>query len=539
MNYIIPNLLSESDCLTLLARIPSDSMQIVYVDPPWFPKIDKRNYRVSIALNAHLAFLSQVLQQCHRVIGSRGLVVFHATPKIENHIRFTLDQIFGASHYQTTVILPLKRLMSRSRRPVVGHDSLLFYSKTDDFVFNDVSRPLTAGEKAQLFSYRDSGGLYRLRDLTIPVKLKRTQFSWGAYAPPEGRTWRFSEAQLNEMFRRGEIVLSPYSKTPKQKVYIQDSVSIEVGSIWNDLPELTPPSTGKPFSQKPLELLERIILMTSDPDDTVLDPFCGAGVTASAASNLQRKWILCDSSQQAINATKRRLDVGESGSHVAYRQINESELAKIPVKPSFQYRYTITGLEQELVANPSAWRFLKESGTPVQLLYAMRALSFPENYYSCFISYSHADKAFAEWLYETLSMRGVVCWLDEHEILPGDNIYDAVNQGMYSHDKVLLCCSKSSLSSWWVDNEINKAFAKEQTLQKQRGAKVLVMTPIDLDGYLFEWNDGKADQVRSRLAADFKGWQGDIIGFERQIDSILKSLRADGGGRRSPPEPKL
>jgi hypothetical protein len=69
-------------------------------------------------------------------------------------------------------------------------------------------------------------------------------------------------------------------------------------------------------------------------------------------------------------------------------------------------------------------------------------------------------------------------------------------------DKILLCCSESSLTSWWVDNEIGTAFEKEPQLMEDRGAKVLV--PLNLDGCLFSdrWQSGYQAQVRRRLAAD-------------------------------------
>lgn len=188
--------------------------------------------------------------------------------------------------------------------------------------------------------------------------------------------------------------------------------------------------------------------------------------------------------------------------------------------------------------------FLRGCGVPEEVIIHFRyffATAVIE-FYSCFISYSHADKAFARRVHDTLQARGIRCWLDEKQMVPGQDIYEEVDRGIKLWDKVLLCASEQSLTSWWVDGELERLFEKERGLMKERGHKVRALIPLDLDGYLFSerCTTAKKTEIKSRLAADFKGWDGDGGNaiFEREMERVIKALRTDEG-REEPPPKKL
>jgi hypothetical protein len=128
-----------------------------------------------------------------------------------------------------------------------------------------------------------------------------------------------------------------------------------------------------------------------------------------------------------------------------------------------------------------------------------------------------------------------------HQLLPGGDSHEGIDRGIRHWDQVMLCASKASLTSWWVDGEINRAFQKEAQIMKERGKKVLALIPLNLDGFLFsaDYQSGKKAEITSRAAANFVGWEKDHALFNRELAKVIRALRTGEGDREQPPPARL
>jgi uncharacterized protein YjbI with pentapeptide repeats len=184
--------------------------------------------------------------------------------------------------------------------------------------------------------------------------------------------------------------------------------------------------------------------------------------------------------------------------------------------------------------------FLRGCGLPDSLIdYLPYLLQEATQFFSCVISYSHKNEAFAKRLFETLQGRSIRCWLDDKGLIPGDDIYEPVDRDIPTWDKIVLCCSEASLTSWWVDNEIRMALEREQQVTKERGERVEAIIPLNLDDYIFGegWKSGYRVEILHRLTANFLNWETDDATFNAQTEMVIQALRSGEGGR--PQAPKL
>ncbi len=140
-------------------------------------------------------------------------------------------------------------------------------------------------------------------------------------------------------------------------------------------------------------------------------------------------------------------------------------------------------------------------------------------YYSCFISYSHEDQAFAEQLYTDLQTSSVHCWFAPENMKIGDKIRDRTDRGIQHYDKFLLVLSEHAVASDWVEKEVETAFEEERLQHK------LILFPIRLDNEVTSTQQAwAADIRRMRYIGDFTGWR-DAQAYQRALHRLLRDLK--------------
>ena len=308
---MITNAIYLARCQDLFPRLPSDTFTIVYLDPPFFG--GTRNWGGTDPSNADLQdyfdFLVEVFWQSHRALAENGTLFVHLEPQNSGYIRVMLDRIFGSGNFRSELVLPGNRARFR-RGPGSDHRSILLYTKSNEFIYNPPMRRLTDAEIEKRFHYGDERARYYRKNLIGPVTRPSLVYEWHGILPPDGRSWVVTKERLNQLHDEGRVDFGLSKSLPSLKVYLSDEAPMaQVGSIWDDLPFRPGKDESEPFvTQKPLALLERVVKMSSNPGDIVLDPFCGSGTTMVAAQRCGRRWIGCDTYEEAYSITLLRLE---------------------------------------------------------------------------------------------------------------------------------------------------------------------------------------------------------------------------------------
>lgn len=313
------NRLFWGDNLHVMRQLPSESIDLIYIDPPFF---SGRNYNVIFGdqnelrsfsdiweggMPGYLIWLNARLYEMKRLLKKTGSIYVHCDWHASHYIKVEMDKIFGPGNQKNAITWkrqPPRGAKATSKQYARNSDTLFYYTRSaDDYTWNPQYRPYSADYIRVKFTYQDSNGRrFRVGDI-------------GDY----------SEKSIAEFRKKGKIYDYPSGKIGLKR-FLDEQKGEAISDIWADIPEVNSMAKeriGYP-TQKPEALLERIISASCPDGGVVADFFTGGGTTAAVAQRLSRRWIACDQSRVAVAITADRLT----------RQVEEQTGKMFPV-PDF------------------------------------------------------------------------------------------------------------------------------------------------------------------------------------------------------------
>jgi DNA modification methylase len=315
------------DNLDQLKKLPDNCVDLIYIDPPfnsnrnyevfWGETKEKRSFADRHAsTQAYIDFMRPRCVQLARVLKKTGSFYYHCDWHASHYVKVMLDQIFGENNFVNEVIWKRQSAHSDAKQGSkhLGrvHDTVFLYvGSGKTHTFNHQYRPYSDDYVDKFYKYTEpeTGRRYRLSDITAP----------GGAAPSKGnpcyeflgvtRYWRYSKENMQKLYEEGRIVQRKPGLVPAYKRYLDEGKGVAVGSVWDDINPIHGSSAerlGYP-TQKPVALLERILQLSSNEGDIVLDAFCGCGTALVAAEQLGRQWIGVDVSPTACRVMAKRL----------------------------------------------------------------------------------------------------------------------------------------------------------------------------------------------------------------------------------------
>ena len=300
--------------------------------------IQSANLNAGEDMGAYLCWMAIRVIEMRRVLKPTGSIYLHCDPTASHYLKTMMDAIFGRENFRNEIVW--KRTTSKkkqARRFGSVHDIILFYSKSKDFIWNNLLLPHDPSYVQEAYSKDDNNGRgpYRLSGLTQAGWRRggESGMDWrGISMEAQGKHWitplgdglgdwivenvipNFREiegtlARLDALDEHGLIYWPANGSMPRLKRYLAAVSGTAQTDIVDDIQGLnsaSPEYTGYP-TQKPTELYKRLIKASSNPGDIVLDPFAGSATTCAAAEQLGRKWIGIDINEDALESIHKRL----------------------------------------------------------------------------------------------------------------------------------------------------------------------------------------------------------------------------------------
>lgn len=380
------NLVIRGECVSACAYLKEKGIlvDLVYIDPPFASGADysktvyiRQNPKLAKALKQaeeeleiedlksfeekmygdvwdkekYLNWMYENLCAIKSVMSETASIYVHLDYHIGHYVKILMDEIFGEGNFINEIVWRRKggTALGTMQRLSVAYDTIFIYSKSEDYTLKPVYTEADEEYIEQQFRYSDTDGRrYMITVLRSPNPRPNLMYDYKGYKmPPNG--WAITKENMEDLEHKGYLHF-PDSKDKQiyKKIYLDEYQGKAINNLWTDISTLKGSNSELVgyATQKPEELLERIINMSSDENMIVADFFGGSGVTAAVANKLNRRFIHCDVGINSIQTVRDRL-IAQKNSPASFSVLEIKDgvsLFRNPVQTMEKLKSLVPGL---------------------------------------------------------------------------------------------------------------------------------------------------------------------------------------------------
>lgn len=309
--------------LALKALLPEyeGKIKCIYIDPPYNTGNAFEHYDDSVEHSTWLSLMKPRLELMKLLLAEEGVIYVQIDDYEQAYLKVLMDEIFGRDNFINCVTWKRKggKTSPDARKLENSIDFILMYRKSKSFNIKFLFTKANSDKYIETqFKYKDDNGRrYRLSPINAPQPRPTLQYEFMGYKPhPNG--WSVKRETMQRFYDEGRLVF-PKSMEGRvnRKQYLDEWEGYAVNSLWDDIGLIAASSTERSDfnrNQKPEKLIQRVIEMSSEPNDLILDSFLGSGTTAAVAQKMGRKYIGIEMGEHAYTHCKTRLDKVIDGS---------------------------------------------------------------------------------------------------------------------------------------------------------------------------------------------------------------------------------
>lgn len=287
-------------------------VKCIYIDPPYNTGSDSFGYNDSFNHSTWLTFMKNRLEFAKKLLSENGVIFVQCDDNEQAYLKVLMDEVFDISLFCNMIVWKkVKSAKSQSKNLSKISEYIICYSKSENYEIKKLFLQRDEKKDEKLYRYKDEDGrIYRLSDFTQKGQGEARFFGDRLIEPPEGKHWIWSQERIDEGMENNLIVFSN-NGTPSVKRYLDEKKGIPLGDLWIDDDVQIISSTSKERikfdGQKPENLIKRVLDISTNELDLVLDFHIGTGTIAAVAHKMGRRYIGIEQMDYIEDITVERL----------------------------------------------------------------------------------------------------------------------------------------------------------------------------------------------------------------------------------------